>query len=141
MTNKLYLTWHDVSILLEQLAIELETYRPEFLLCITRGGLVPATILSYRLKVPLGIIPVPSFDNGLLVTGELEPFQRLRTLIVKDIVYRGTIVANLKAALGSKRDYRLLTLVQRDNRPSADFVGRLLTEDETHQWVVFPWET
>jgi hypoxanthine phosphoribosyltransferase len=43
---------------------KLSSYSPDLIIGINRGGLVPATLLSYKMNVPLGIISIQTYDDN-----------------------------------------------------------------------------
>lgn len=45
-----HIEWQRFEALLQQLALQLEAYEPQLILGLVRGGLVPATMLSYTLR-------------------------------------------------------------------------------------------
>jgi len=61
----MYLSYKDVENLVLEMGreIALSTYRPDYIVGIGRGGLLPATLLSHFLKVPMHSLDV-SFRDG-----------------------------------------------------------------------------
>ena len=65
--KKIYYTWSDVEKqtgeLLRQIA--LSNWRPDYIVGITRGGLVPANLLSQYLDVPMETLKVSLRDSSV----------------------------------------------------------------------------
>ena len=124
-------------------------WKPTAILGISRGGLIPAAMLSYILDVRvIQTIRVQHYDdqNNLLDSGpkfvdEPEPFashqiETDRLLIVDDIVDTGeTLKLVLDAVHPHATEVKVAALYVRSNKQTAaDWFWRV--EDE---WVVFPW--
>ncbi|MBV8687837.1 MAG: phosphoribosyltransferase [Alphaproteobacteria bacterium] len=129
--------------------IEAEGWRPDFLVGIGRGGLVPAAYLSHRIAIPLLSVDIssgePGFAGDLLdkLRRKLEAGQRI--LIVDDINDSGNTIASLRDALeadGARPDHvRVAVLVNnRRSRARAEYFSRGIDRDEDKRWFVFPWE-
>ena len=124
-------------------------WNPTAILGISRGGLIPAAILSYKLDVRLiQAVRVQHYDekNNPLKTGPQfvdgpEPFaanqfETDRLLVVDDIVDTGeTLNLVLDFVRPFAHEVRVASLYVRSNQTEiADWFWRV--EDE---WVVFPW--
>jgi xanthine phosphoribosyltransferase len=124
-------------------------WRPDFLVGIGRGGLVPAAYLSHRLDIAMLSVDVSSGEAGfadeLLVklAGKLRGGQRI--LIVDDINDSGGTIAMLRAALagdsGGPERLRVAVLLSNvRSRAQADYWSRTIDRAEDKRWFVFPWE-
>ncbi len=124
-------------------------WKPTAILAITRGRLIPATVLAYMLDVRrIHTVRVQHYDNtnNRLETGpqlveEISPFDALdayteRLLIVDDIIDTGeTLKLVRRAAHDHADEVKVAALyVRSDQIHSADWYWKV--EDE---WVVFPW--
>ena len=124
-------------------------WKPTAILAITRGGLIPATILAYMLDVRLiHTVRVHHYDgeNKRLESGpqfidEPHPFDAInihteRLLIVDDIIDTGeTLKLVRRAAQDHAEEVKVAALyVRPDQKHSVDWYWKV--EDE---WVVFPW--
>lgn len=130
-------------------AILASGWTPTAILAITRGGLIPATILAYMLDVRrIHTVRVQHYDskNSRLESGpqfveETRPFDAPnvyteRLLIVDDIIDTGeTLKLVRRAAHDHAEDIKVVALYVRSaQKHSADWYWKV--EDE---WVVFPW--
>lgn len=126
-----------------------DPWKPDFLIGIGRGGLVPATYLSHATGIALLSIDHsshhPGFADELLRTLAAETIAGKCLLLIDDINDSGrTIVALLSAIAdaGGVRD-RVRVAVLIDNIQSVARVAyRSRTVDRTidKRWFVFPWE-
>ena len=124
-------------------------WKPTAILGISRGGLIPATMLSYILDVRvIQTIRVQHYDekNNPLDSGPQfvagpEPFasrhiETDRLLVVDDIIDTGeTLKLVLDAVRPQATEVKVAALYVRSNRKDAtNWFWRV--ED---QWVIFPW--
>ena len=124
-------------------------WQPTAILGISRGGLIPAAILSYMLDVRLiQAVRVQHYDDqdNRLEAGPQfiegpQPFvtfniETQRLLVVDDIVDTGeTLKLVLEAVQPHADEVKVAALYVRSNQThSADWYWKI--EDE---WVVFPW--
>ena len=124
-------------------------WQPTAILGISRGGLIPAAMLSYMLDVRLiQAVRVEHYDdqNNRLASGArfvdgTEPFATLditteRLLIVDDIVDTGETLNLVRQAVDDHAtEIKVAALYVRSNQKhAADWYWKV--EDE---WVVFPW--
>jgi xanthine phosphoribosyltransferase len=124
-------------------------WRPDFLVGIGRGGLVPAAYLSHRFDIAMLSVDVSSGDPGFAdellvkIAAKLRSGQRI--LIVDDINDSGGTIAMIRAALASDSNgpERLRVAVLLSNlrsRAEADYWSRTIDRAQDKRWFVFPWE-
>ncbi len=124
-------------------------WQPTAILGVSRGGLIPAAMLSYMLDVRLiQAVRVEHYDdeNKRLASGARfvdgpEPFATLnitteRLLIVDDIVDTGETLNLVRRAVHDHADQiKVAALYVRTNQKhAADWFWKV-----TDEWVVFPW--
>ena len=130
-------------------ALEADVWRPDHIVAVGRGGLVPGAYLSHRTGISLLSVDysagVAAFGEGLIA--ELAAVTRtgMRILLVDDINDSGKTIAALKATLAGHGaiDARVRIAVLIDNFRSVTTVDyRARTIDRAHdkRWFVFPWE-
>jgi xanthine phosphoribosyltransferase len=147
-----------------------QDFRPDYIVGLTRGGLIPGVMLSHYLDLPFyaldpresnlwmaedafGYVPA---DDQEVIKSRWDISYRKNILIVDDINDRGNTFKNLKedwrsgclpkedAAWNSvwHRNVRFAALIE--NQASdfdADFVGLEINKVENPEWCVFPWES
>lgn len=129
--------------------IEADDWRPDFLVGVGRGGLVPAAYLSHRTGIAL--LTVDHSSGEAAFAGEL--LDRLaakirdgrRILIVDDINDSGGTISHLRAAIdaksGNPAGLRIAVLVNNiRSRSVSEYHGSEIDRDADKRWHVFPWE-
>lgn len=140
--NKAYLSWNDINEFLYKIVRDikqcLENPKELVIVTITRGGLIPATLLSHRLGI----------DRIFVVTKELfnEPIMNIpvpvdgtRLLFVDDIYDSGKTYQQMRNLLFGYKIYPCFLTMKfaPKDMPTPFFVGRTMFNS---RWVVFPWE-
>lgn len=66
MTEKVYYTNRDVRAWVHTIIREMNSdhFRPDYIVGLTRGGLIPATMISHYLNIPLHTLNVSLRDNA-----------------------------------------------------------------------------
>jgi hypoxanthine phosphoribosyltransferase len=124
-------------------------WRPDHLVGIGRGGLVPGAYLSHLTGISLLSIDVSAgladFADARLVRLAAETRAGVRFLIVDDINDSGGTLAGVRdAILGAGGDgscVRLAVLIDNVRSPTrVDYRARSIDRTQDKSWFVFPWE-
>lgn len=143
MTNhsKLFLTWDDVESHTKALSELLKSKGSwNKLVCITRGGLMPAALLSRYLDIKyVDTICLSSYD-ATDKQGQLEVIKYLRSndsdiLVIDDLVDTGKSFIKAKEFLPNAH---LACIYAKPNGKS--FIDTYKTDIPQTTWIVFPWE-
>ena len=163
MTNKLYLTYEHVEGYALEIAreINLSNWRPDYIVGITRGGLLPATLLSQYLKVPMCSLDVSLRDNDMDMgpTSNAwmseDAFESKNILVVDDINDTGAtiewIIDDWKRScmphnkkwngiFGGNVRFAVTVDNESSNYNECSYSGLTINKAENDQWIVFPWE-
>ncbi|WP_260927023.1 phosphoribosyltransferase [Novosphingobium sp. 9] len=130
--------------------IAADSWKPDFVIGVGRGGLVPAVYISHGLELPMLSIDhsakVPGFADELLgkVAGMSGEGKRL--LFVDDINDSGGTILYIRELLsgaGCNADNLRFAVVLNNTRSRAtvDLWGEEIDRDEDKRWFVFPWES
>lgn len=140
--EKVEVSWMDVRKALTKIchAMHEVNFRPERIIGITRGGLVPAVMLSHMLNVPhVDIIRIQLRDNPSLdpiIQGVLDKSPGRYDLIIDDLWDSGATFKAIKEVCPKVRTaalyYKSLSAFA-----LVDWMG---FEKRPDQWIVFPWE-
>lgn len=129
--------------------VEDTAWKPDFIIGIGRGGLVPAVYLSHAIGLPTLSVDyssqVKDFADEPLVKLAKRTQAGERLLFLDDINDSGRTITHLRRALaeaGAKEGaVRFAMLI--DNVSSAeriDYSARTIDRKVTKDWFVFPWE-
>nr|WP_087575024.1 phosphoribosyltransferase family protein [Sphingomonas sp. CDS-1] len=123
-------------------------WRPDYLVGIGRGGLVPATYLSHAtglamLSVDLSV-KLPDFGEALLTKLAQRVMAGDKLLFVDDINDSGRTINAVRDAMVAAPAEAVRFAVLMDNVRSAaavDYRAEAIDRAVTKDWFVFPWET
>lgn len=160
MENKVnFLEWSDITRIVNNMAIEIKkSYKPDIIISVVRGGMVPSVILSHLLNVR----NVENIKAKETVSDEidaqkqeivieeninLKEIKGKRVLIVDDILGSGQTIRKIKEVTKkwSPKDIKVaICMINEDNWEKSnngeykniiDYLG-----EKIRGWVVFPWE-
>jgi hypoxanthine phosphoribosyltransferase len=142
-------TWNQIYDMLLSLTqkIQNQDYKPDIIIAIAKGGLIPARILTDLLEIQeLEYIQVEFYKDINITRQEPTLKQNLtnqvlgkKTLLVDDIADTGRSLNIAKVHLQQQgaNQIKTATLYQKPQSSiTPDFY-----EKQTTSWVVFPWET
>jgi hypoxanthine phosphoribosyltransferase len=160
--KKIYYTWQDVENQTQEILRQLQrdAWMPDYVVGFTRGGLVPANLISQYLEVPMECLKVSLRDDNNQPESNLwmadDAFEQKRILIVDDINDSGATLNWVKedwmsSALPDNPKWaeiwgdtvRVAVLV--DNEASTSeltisYSAVDLNKADEDCWIVFPWE-
>ena len=114
--NKIYLSWDDVSDLVDILCEKIITEQPQIdsVFGIARGGMIPAVMVSHRLGLTWSNVMLPN------------------TLVIDDICDTGI---TLKKTVG------VYTAVLHNNPHTSCYKPNIYAQiHEGDEWIIYPWE-
>lgn len=138
-----------IGFLAKSLALRFKITNTNFthVIGISRGGLLPAKVISYALDAKLLVLGLNSYDDDgqtdkMDIVQDID-FNKLpedsRLLIVDDKIDTGNTIDYIKERIGNKfKLVRYVTLfAEKSAKDKVDHYG-VLVPDET--WIDFPWE-
>lgn len=124
-------------------------WKPDFVIGIGRGGLVPAVFISHTLDLPMLSIDhsskVPGFADELLRNVAQKSAGGERLLFIDDINDSGGTIAYIRDLLADvgcdagKLRFAVLLNNSR-SRVSVDYWAQMIDRNIDKRWFVFPWE-
>jgi len=163
MTKKVYYTDEQIDGMIHDIIRQMiqDKWRPDYIVGINRGGLVPALKLSHYLGVPMETLSVSLRDGGQTESncwmaedayGYMDSPKRI--LVVDDINDTGATLEWIKkdwttsCAVNNERwEYvwnestRFAVLVDNDSSPfEVNYAAETINKAEDDVWIVFPWE-
>jgi xanthine phosphoribosyltransferase len=154
--KKEYYNWENVedmiSDIVQQIAVDGDNFKPDYVVGLTRGGLAPATMLSHYYQVPMHTLEIKLRDHSVEPESNKwmaqDAVDGKKILIVDDINDTGDTLAWIKqdwektGEINWPANIRFAVLVE--NEPSkfgdVDYVSKFINKNENPQWIVFPWE-
>jgi hypoxanthine phosphoribosyltransferase len=114
--NKIYLSWDDVSQLVDKLCEKIITEIPNIdsVFGIARGGLIPAVMISHKLNLPYSKTILPN------------------TLVIDDISDTGNTLKNSVGCYTATLHYKPHTSCFEPNIYASLHEG--------NEWIIYPWE-
>ena len=132
-------SWNNIDELVKEVANRASSFKPTHIVGITRGGLIPAVMLSHSFDLPMETLGVSFRDNRATHHTKFKPIDDARYLIVDDINDSGT---TFKVVSDIFRNRRLIfatsALINKEKSGfDVDFYGEMFYHDD---WINFPWE-
>lgn len=141
-TTVMQFDWSAVTTAVNCLAFSLSKLKPRLVVGISRGGLIPAVMLSHKLNVPMKTIRASSYEGTrkllhkpVELKGWQEEFDDASVLVVDDIVDSG---GTFNAVVNFTRRARLVALVNKKPLEYSAVASYCTVHPEI--WVKFPWE-
>ena len=172
MTKKVYYTQQDIQGYLHNVirSMVADNWRPDYIVGLTRGGLIPATMLSHYMNVPMHTLDVrlrDGVDNGSesnlwmaedafgYEDGESHVSKRHNILIIDDINDQGSTINWIvkdwqsgclpldpawKDIWGANVRFAVLVNNEASTFKDISYAGHSINKAEVPEWCVFPWE-
>jgi uncharacterized protein len=156
--NKVYHDWTQIERWCHRIALDIlkTDWRPDYIVGLTRGGLVPGVLLSHLLNVPMHTLKVQLRDDdqdcemNCWMPEDVADGKNI--LIVDDINDTGDTLAWIrddwrKSVFRGNMDYhwhkrvRVAVLVNNlASKESVDYSVDEINKALNDCWIVFPWE-
>lgn len=160
MNNNInYISWKEITDIIKYMGSNIEkTYKPEIIISIVRGGMIPSVILAHKLNVRNveniksietlndeinAIKQEPIIDKNI----NLSNIKGKKVLIVDDILGSGATIKKIEEEVKKWKPKEIRTaicIVNEENweksnknnyKGEIEYIGK-----SVRGWVVFPWE-
>jgi hypoxanthine phosphoribosyltransferase len=158
--KKIYYTWSQVEGACLEIArqMSVHNWRPDYIVGIGRGGLVPANLLSQYTGIKMNSLDISLRDGGDTVSNcgmAEDAYEGKNILIVDDINDQGSTIAWIKqdwreSALPSAirwdndiwhKTVRFATLTNNlSSKEDVDYSVWEVNKADEDCWLVYPWE-
>jgi len=157
--KKIHYSWGQVQSACLDISRQLykDSWKPDYIVGLTRGGLIPATMLSHYLSVPMQTLKVALRDNQDCETNcwmSEDAFNGKNILIVDDINDSGATINWIKEDWQSSclpndgtwsevwsSNVRIATLAHNlASDQDVDYYAWEINKANEDCWLVFPWE-
>ncbi len=140
-----FITWQELDTLIDELARKIN-YKPDVLIGVSRGGLIPVRLLSDRLNNANVVVIRTEFYTAIgktakepKITQDITIEVKGKTLlVVDDVADTGKSLVLIKKHLLSKgaREVKIATIHYKNHSEiKPDFYVK-----ETNDWTAYPWE-
>lgn len=147
---KVIVTWDDLDRLVAELAARLAAGpRPDVVLAISRGGLVPAGMLGYRLgwrDMLLAAVVAYDDEQGFRGSAEFlqfpsdEQIRGKRVLVIDEVWDSGTTIAAVSKRIREAGGEPITAVLHyKPGRSRVDLVPDHYIV-ETNDWIVYPFK-
>jgi hypoxanthine phosphoribosyltransferase len=162
MIKKHIYDWTDVERMVTHIITEMynDNYRPDYIVGLTRGGLVPAIMMSNRTGIPMYTLDVRLRDrDGLQIKTEsnewmpTDAFNGKNILIIDDINDSGATFnwitndwaskypdANIQKIWDNNVRFAVLTENMSSEFGNVRYQAHEVNKAEKDVWLVYPWE-
>ena len=161
--KKVYYSWADVEKQTQEILrqLHLDDWRPDYIVGLTRGGLIPANLISQYLEVPMETLKVSLRDgrhveNNTRMAEDATQYKKI--LIVDDINDSGATLNWIKQDWQSSClpyderwlndiwnvNVRIATLFDNESSKSeltVNYSAVTINKAEEDVWIDFPWES
>ena len=136
--SKIYLTYDDILSMTKNLEYEVAKFKPDLIVGISRGGIVPALHLSHSLDVPLETINWKTRDGDLRehncsISDQINAGETV--VFVDDINDSGHTFTQIREMY---RGGVYVSLIEKTTTRFESNFSVMRMDDE--RWIVFPWE-
>jgi hypoxanthine phosphoribosyltransferase len=163
--NKLPLSWNQIEKYCTEISISIlkSGFKPDYVVGITRGGLVPAVLISHTLEVPMHTLQVQLRDgkpndcesNCWMSEDAFGYAENAKNILVVDDIndsgdtinwikwdWRGTCLPNdPKWDTVWGMNVRFATVVNNlGSKETVDYSAFEINKTENDIWIDFPWE-
>jgi len=163
--NKLPISWNQIEKYCTEISISIlkSGFKPDYVVGITRGGLVPAVLISHILEVPMQTLQVQLRDgkpndcesNCWMSEDAFGYTENAKNILVVDDIndsgdtinwikwdWRGTCLPNdPKWDTVWGMNVRFATVVNNlSSKETVDYSALEINKTENDVWIDFPWE-
>ena len=136
--KKTDLGWSYIEYQVNKICKDIGDTKYDVVVGISRGGLVPAVMISHKLKLPLLTMTVTLRDN-LARVQSLKIKKGEKALVVDDINDSGNTLTMISEFFKTRHIHAGYAVLQNklSSNFSVDYHGTLQDNDN---WINFPWE-
>ncbi len=140
-------SWQEIDRMLNKLVemVKRNNFRPDIIVGVSRGGLIPAAVLSDRLGVECDAVGL-RFYKSVQSTEETpkimqhisSDLSRKKVLVVDDVADTGHSLQTVRSYVQEKgaKDVMVCTL----HYKPCSVIKPDCFVDETNAWIIYPWE-
>ena len=142
----IHYTWSDIDTAVSEIIKQLDT-KPELIVGIARGGLVPAVMFSHALNVPLEVLywSTRDFQQQRIESLKFLAGLNKQILFVDDLVDSGKTLIQIKDAINQyapEMKYETAALIHNIGQLEIDpdYYHDIIDRRVDQRWVIFAYE-
>ena len=148
MADKKFYTWKQIEQMSLYLADLVEDKFYTHIIGISRGGCIPATIISHKLDIPMIPITLSTRDHAKEWVPDFPVghgdgigyIDRYKFLVVDDINDTGATINAIKDVWDSNYVTYAVLFNNEASEAEVDYSARDINKLENDVWIIFPWE-
>ena len=143
MSKKYYYSWKECLIDIQKIArqVSLSDFKPDVIVGVSRGGLVPAVALSHWFKLPM--VPIRTSLRDFPAWETYTPEKKHKNvLIVDDVCDGGETFHKINDEIKEFCDLAKFASLWWNNECNftPHVFAREVAKDSENLWIHFPWE-
>jgi hypoxanthine phosphoribosyltransferase len=143
MSKKYYYSWKECLIDIQKIArqVSLSDFKPDVIVGVSRGGLVPAVALSHWFKLPM--VPIRTSLRDFPAWETYTPEKKHKNvLIVDDVCDGGETFHKINDEIKEFCDLAKFASLSWNNECNftPHVFAREVAKDSGNLWIHFPWE-
>jgi hypoxanthine phosphoribosyltransferase len=139
---KTCLSWGWFNLRVKEVADRLIDCKPRFVIGVSRGGLIPAVVLSHKLKIPMGSISTSSYTEYSKQNKKVDVWGLTLPLGVNSDQAKSMEFLIVDDIYDSGKTYRaLVDYLKKYGIVNFRYISMIEKNRKDDSWVVFPWET
>lgn len=119
--------------------------KPDLIVGIVRGGLIPAVYISHKTKTPMTTVSVSLRDHVNVDWSSFETVNKFvlhnrKILFVDDLTDSGKTLSMISKKYGKSIKTSVLIHNTSQNICVPDYYGSIIDKEKDDRWIIFPWE-
>ena len=137
--KQVFLSYHDIHTDCIELAKKIKKYKPEKLILISRGGLIPGSIIANYLGIQdVDVIALKTYADRKR-SKEIKVYKRIKSekklVVIDDLVDSGETAKIVKEMMPNSKFVVLYAKTSGKKQANLH-----LYDFKDSDWLVFPWE-
>ena len=143
--KKRHVTWDEIEGYVNHILFTMykDNWKPDYIVGLTRGGLIPAVLASHKVDVPMHTLKVSLRDHQEHEANwwmEDDAREGKRILVIDDINDTGATINYIKENWTLNNLTYAVLINNEASDADVDYSSVDINKRENDVWIVFPWE-